>query len=116
MMECGVINHVVPKEELEAFTHRLAMQIGEASPIVLRILKEKLRVLASLILSRRMRMNASNRCAMRFTTAKIIRRASVRFSKSEGQASTARRKVPDNHLRTRDQMLGTACFPCEWSS
>jgi methylmalonyl-CoA decarboxylase len=47
LMECGVINHVVPREELESFTQQLAMQIVETSPLVLRILKEELRVLAS---------------------------------------------------------------------
>jgi methylmalonyl-CoA decarboxylase len=47
LMECGVINHVVPREQLEGFTEQLAMQIVETSPLVLRILKEELRVLAS---------------------------------------------------------------------
>jgi methylmalonyl-CoA decarboxylase len=46
-MESGVINHVVPTEELESFTRQLAMQMVESSPLVLRILKEELRVLAS---------------------------------------------------------------------
>jgi methylmalonyl-CoA decarboxylase len=47
LMESGVINHVVPTEELESFTEKLAMQMVETSPLVLRILKEELRVLAS---------------------------------------------------------------------
>ncbi|MDR3744801.1 MAG: methylmalonyl-CoA decarboxylase [Acidobacteriaceae bacterium] len=47
LMDCGVINHVVPTAELESFTHQLAMQIGMVSPLVLRILKEELRVLTS---------------------------------------------------------------------
>lgn len=47
LMECGVINHVVPREELESFTQQMAMQIVQTSPLVLRILKEELRVLAS---------------------------------------------------------------------
>ena len=47
LMESGVFNHVVPREHLEGFTHELAMQIVETSPLVLRILKEELRVLAS---------------------------------------------------------------------
>jgi methylmalonyl-CoA decarboxylase len=47
LMECGAINHVVPTSELETFTQSLATQIGETSPLVLRILKEELRVLAS---------------------------------------------------------------------
>lgn len=47
LMECGVINHVVPREELENFTQQLAMEIVQTSPLVVRILKEELRVLAS---------------------------------------------------------------------
>jgi methylmalonyl-CoA decarboxylase len=47
LMESGVINHVVPKEELESFTRELAGQIADTSPLVLRILKEELRVLTS---------------------------------------------------------------------
>jgi methylmalonyl-CoA decarboxylase len=47
LLESGVINHVVATEELENFTRELAMQIVETSPLVLRILKEELRVLAS---------------------------------------------------------------------
>lgn len=46
LMECGVVNHVVPREELESFTHKLAAPIVETSPLVHRILKEQLRVLA----------------------------------------------------------------------
>lgn len=41
----GIVNHVVPREELESFTLELARQIAETSPLVHRILKEQLRVL-----------------------------------------------------------------------
>ncbi|MDR3763096.1 MAG: methylmalonyl-CoA decarboxylase [Acidobacteriota bacterium] len=47
LMACGVVNHVVARTELEGFTYTLAMQIAECSPLVLRILKEELRVLTS---------------------------------------------------------------------
>jgi methylmalonyl-CoA decarboxylase len=47
LQECGVINHVVPRAELESFTMEMAKQIVATSPLVLRILKEELRVLAS---------------------------------------------------------------------
>ncbi len=47
LMECGVINHVVPRAELESFTHKLVTPIVETSPLVHRILKEQLRVLAA---------------------------------------------------------------------
>ncbi len=47
LMECGVINHVVPREELEGFTLKMATPIVETSPLVHRILKEQLRVLAA---------------------------------------------------------------------
>ncbi|MGP8251226.1 MAG: methylmalonyl-CoA decarboxylase [Terracidiphilus sp.] len=43
----GVVNHVVPAEELEAFTMNLAAQIAQTSPLVLRVLKEEMRVLAN---------------------------------------------------------------------
>ncbi|HZS88051.1 MAG TPA: methylmalonyl-CoA decarboxylase [Chloroflexota bacterium] len=42
----GVINHVVPREDLEVFTIGLARQIAQTSPLVQRTLKEELRVLA----------------------------------------------------------------------
>ncbi len=43
----GVINHVVAGETLEEFTINLATKITETSPLVHRILKEELRVLAN---------------------------------------------------------------------
>jgi methylmalonyl-CoA decarboxylase len=43
----GVINHVVPLPELEDFTMDLARRITETSPLVHRILKEEVRVLAN---------------------------------------------------------------------
>jgi len=47
LKECGVINHVVSRDDLESFTMEMANQIVETSPLVVRILKEELRVLAS---------------------------------------------------------------------
>lgn len=43
----GVVNHVVAPEELEAFTMNIATQIAQSSPLVLRVLKEEMRVLAN---------------------------------------------------------------------
>ncbi|HTZ94826.1 MAG TPA: methylmalonyl-CoA decarboxylase [Terriglobales bacterium] len=43
----GVINYVVPLPELESFTMDLAKRITETSPLVHRILKEEVRVLAN---------------------------------------------------------------------
>jgi methylmalonyl-CoA decarboxylase len=43
----GIINHVVAREELESFTLALARRMTETSPLVQRILKEELRVLAN---------------------------------------------------------------------
>jgi methylmalonyl-CoA decarboxylase len=43
----GVINHVVPREELEIVTIGLARRIIQTSPLVHRILKEELRVLGN---------------------------------------------------------------------
>jgi len=47
MAACGVVNHVVPREQLEEVTWELATQIRHTSPLVHRILKEELRVLAN---------------------------------------------------------------------
>ena len=47
LMERGIINYVVPREELERFTQQLAAQIAATSPLALRIMKEELRVLTS---------------------------------------------------------------------
>jgi methylmalonyl-CoA decarboxylase len=43
----GVINYVVPPDHLEALTMSVAKRITETSPLVHRILKEELRVLAN---------------------------------------------------------------------
>jgi methylmalonyl-CoA decarboxylase len=43
----GVINYVVPPDQLEALTKSVAKGISETSPLVHRILKEELRVLAN---------------------------------------------------------------------
>lgn len=47
LRESGVIGHVLPREEIEAFTFDLAAQIGDVSPLVVRILKEELRILSA---------------------------------------------------------------------
>lgn len=44
---CGVINHVVAREQLESFTMAMAKRITETSPLVHRIVKEELRVLGN---------------------------------------------------------------------
>jgi methylmalonyl-CoA decarboxylase len=43
----GVVNHMVAPDELEGFTMNLAAQITQSSPLVVRVLKEELRVLAN---------------------------------------------------------------------
>jgi len=45
--ECGIVNHVVPHDELESFTFDLARRIARNSPLVHRVLKEEMRVLAN---------------------------------------------------------------------
>jgi len=44
---CGVVNHVVPRDQLETLTLTLARQITQTSSLVHRIIKEELRVLSS---------------------------------------------------------------------
>ncbi len=46
LLACGVINHVVPRDRLQPFTMDLARKITEAAPLVHRIMKEEIRVLA----------------------------------------------------------------------
>lgn len=47
LAEAGVINHVVPRPDLDTFTMELARKITDTSPLVHRILKEELRVLGN---------------------------------------------------------------------
>jgi methylmalonyl-CoA decarboxylase len=47
LADFGVINHVVPRAELEDFTLNLAHKIAQTSPLVLAVLKEEMRVLAN---------------------------------------------------------------------
>lgn len=42
----GIINHVVPNAELEAFTYAMAAQIAENAPLSIAVMKEQLRILA----------------------------------------------------------------------
>ncbi len=42
----GIINHVVPVAELEAFTLRIARQIAANAPLSIAVMKEQLRILA----------------------------------------------------------------------
>jgi len=45
--ELGILNHLVPAEELEAFTLELVARIIENSPLAISVLKEQLRVLGN---------------------------------------------------------------------
>lgn len=47
LADCGVINHVVSRAELESFTMNLAHRMAQTSPLVLQVLKEEMRVLAN---------------------------------------------------------------------
>jgi methylmalonyl-CoA decarboxylase len=42
----GIVNHVVPTEELEPFTYSLAREIAENAPLSISVMKEQLRMLA----------------------------------------------------------------------
>lgn len=42
----GMINHLVPADELESFTHELAQTIAANSPLSIAVMKEQLRILA----------------------------------------------------------------------
>jgi methylmalonyl-CoA decarboxylase len=43
----GILNHLVPAEELEEFTYGLARQIARNSPLSISVIKEQIRLLAS---------------------------------------------------------------------
>jgi methylmalonyl-CoA decarboxylase len=43
----GILNHLVPVEELERFTYTVANQIVENSPLSIWVMKEQLRILAN---------------------------------------------------------------------
>jgi len=44
--QLGIINHVVPAAELEAYTLRIAQQIAANAPLSIAVMKEQLRILA----------------------------------------------------------------------
>ncbi len=43
----GILNHLVPADELETFTYGLAARITENSPLSIEVMKEQLRILSS---------------------------------------------------------------------
>lgn len=43
----GILNHMVPTEELEAFTYDLAGKIANNSPLSIKVIKEQIRLLAN---------------------------------------------------------------------
>jgi methylmalonyl-CoA decarboxylase len=45
LLQFGVLNYVLPRQELESFTFNLAAQIAENSPLVIQALKEEIRLL-----------------------------------------------------------------------
>lgn len=45
-LQVGILNHLVPIEELEEFTYSMASTIAENSPLANRVMKEQLRLLA----------------------------------------------------------------------
>jgi methylmalonyl-CoA decarboxylase len=46
-LRVGILNHLVPTEELEQFTHDIAHQIAENSPLAISVIKEQLRLLSN---------------------------------------------------------------------
>ena len=43
----GILNHMVPAEELESFTYELARNIAKNSPLSIKVIKEQIRLLAN---------------------------------------------------------------------
>lgn len=48
-VDVGIVNHLVPAGELEAFTYAMARKITALSPLALRVIKEQLRILSGCI-------------------------------------------------------------------
>ena len=46
-LQVGILNHLVPTDELEQFTLDMAHQIAENSPLAISVIKEQLRLLAN---------------------------------------------------------------------
>jgi len=46
-LQVGILNHLVPVDELEQFTYDMAGQIAENSPLAISVIKEQLRLLTS---------------------------------------------------------------------
>lgn len=44
-LQVGILNHLVPREQLEPFTYALAGRIAENSPLAVGVIKEQLRIL-----------------------------------------------------------------------
>jgi len=44
-LQVGLLNHLVPSEDLERFTYDMASQITENSPLAIAVIKEQLRLL-----------------------------------------------------------------------
>jgi len=47
LVEQGIVNHTVPREQLESLTQSIAEQIVKNSPLVISLLKEELRLLST---------------------------------------------------------------------
>jgi methylmalonyl-CoA decarboxylase len=46
-LQVGILNHLVPTDELEAFCYAMASQITENSPLAIAVIKEQLRLLGN---------------------------------------------------------------------
>jgi methylmalonyl-CoA decarboxylase len=46
-MQVGILNHLVPTDQLDAFTYAMAAQITENSPLAIAVIKEQLRLLGN---------------------------------------------------------------------
>ncbi len=46
-LQIGILNHLVPADQLESFTYGMAAQIAENSPLSIEVMKEQLRILSS---------------------------------------------------------------------
>lgn len=46
-LQIGILNHLIPTEELESFTYDMAREIAQNSPLAISVIKEQLRLLSN---------------------------------------------------------------------
>ena len=97
----GMINNVVPKDELESFTMALASDIAANAPLSIAVMKEQLRILAAAKPMSPQGTSASRGCGGSSTTAWTTPKAFGR-SRRNARRCSRRMSTPAGHVRRRE--------------